>query len=92
MKTLPLRRLVLQIPKCSLLSVIVFVLLLLVVSAGAQEMTQEIVERGAHHRVVDVIQAATAENPAGTTFRYTELATGMDYWDGTAEVEWSAPE
>ena len=83
MKTLPLRRLVLQISKCSLLSVIV--LLLLVVSAGAQEMTQEIVERGAHHRVVDVVQAATAENPAGTSFRYTELATGMHYWDGT---EW----
>ena len=58
MKTLPLRRLVLQISKCSLPVIVLF---LLVVSAGAQEMTQEIVERGAHHRVgISVISSGSS--------------------------------
>ncbi len=85
MNMFPLRLLVRNAFEGSLMAV--FVLCLLHVSASAQETTQEIVQRGAHHRVVDVVQSGTPENPAGNSFRYTELATGMHYWDGT---EWKA--
>lgn len=43
------------------------------------------IERGPHHRVVNITEPPSPESPNGRVVRYTELAAGMHYWDGT---EW----
>ncbi|MBI3868594.1 MAG: hypothetical protein HY299_08690 [Verrucomicrobia bacterium] len=50
-----------------------------------QEAALTVLERGPNHRVIELTQAPTADNPQGKVIRYTELATGMHFWDGT---EW----
>ena len=76
-----------RIPHARCLRLVVAFVLLWVVSwkLMAQEPIVTVVERGPHHRVIDQTLPPTLEFPEGQLIHYTEVATGMHYWDGT---EW----